>query len=92
MGYEFSADRRRVLLAGAAALVAPAMFGSRQASAAASEVIVEVANGKLRGLRTEDAMSFRGIPYAADTGGANRFMAPRPVVSWTGVRDAVEFR
>ena len=36
-------------------------------------------------------MSFKGVPYAADTGGANRFMGPRPVVNWKGMRDAVNY-
>ena len=58
---------------------------------AAQAVTVEVENGRLQGLRENDAVSFRGIPYGADTGGRNRFMAPRPVASWAGVRDALEF-
>ena len=46
MKSRFSADRRGVLIAGAAALVAPAVFGVRQAwAAAATEVVVEVENG-----------------------------------------------
>ena len=51
--------------------------------------MVEVENGKLRGQRLGGAFSFRGIPYAADTGGPNRFKAPQPVAKWAGVRDAV---
>ena len=54
-------------------------------------VVVETANGKLRGLRADGAVSFKGVPYAAPTGAGNRFMAPRPVASWTGVRDAFQF-
>lgn len=54
-------------------------------------VVVEIANGSLRGLRDNGALSFKGIPYAADTGGANRFMAPRPLANWSGVRDATRY-
>lgn len=90
MKSSFCADRRSVLVAGAAALLAPAVFGVRQAWAA-NEAVVEVENGKLRGSQANGAMSFKGIPYAADTGGANRFMAPRPVVNWKGVRDALNY-
>lgn len=50
--------------------------------------MVEIESGKLRGQYVEGVFSFRGIPYAADTGGAHRFMAPQPVVNWAGVRDA----
>ncbi|MDF0543396.1 carboxylesterase family protein [Sphingobium sp. H39-3-25] len=52
---------------------------------------MEIANGKLRGSRNNGTVSFKGIPYAADTGGANRFLAPRPVANWAGVRDAVRY-
>lgn len=52
------------------------------------EVIVEIENGRLRGRRNNGASSFKGIPYAAATGGTNRFMAPQPVENWAGIRDA----
>jgi para-nitrobenzyl esterase len=53
-------------------------------------VIVEIENGKLRGRCKNGAISFKGIPYAATTGGAHRFMAPQPVAEWSGIRDALE--
>ncbi|MDR1187075.1 MAG: carboxylesterase family protein, partial [Bifidobacteriaceae bacterium] len=34
---------------------------------------------------------FRGVPYAADTGGQNRWRPPQPVEPWTGTRPASEF-
>ncbi|NDZ18710.1 carboxylesterase family protein (plasmid) [Variovorax sp. WS11] len=49
-------------------------------------MLIEVENGKLRGQRANGAFSFRGIPYAADTGGANRFRAPQPVANWHVIR------
>ena len=55
----------------------------------AEPLTVEIENGKLRGMRENGAVSFKGVPYAADTSGSNRFMAPRPVASWAGVRDAL---
>jgi para-nitrobenzyl esterase len=54
-------------------------------------VVAEIAAGALRGVRAGSVVSFKGIPYAADTGGVNRFMAPRPVAPWTGVRDALRY-
>jgi para-nitrobenzyl esterase len=54
-------------------------------------VTVEVQDGKLQGVYENGAVSFKGIPYAADTGGKNRFLAPEPVASWAGVREALQF-
>lgn len=50
---------------------------------------VEVETGRLRGRFHEGAFSFRGIPYAAGTGGANRFRPPQRAAGWTGVREAI---
>ncbi|WP_238446873.1 carboxylesterase/lipase family protein [Azohydromonas australica] len=54
-------------------------------------ITVEIDSGKLRGSRDKHAIAFKGIPYAAPTGGANRFKAPQPVEAWSGVREAVRF-
>lgn len=34
---------------------------------------------------------FRGVPFAAAPVGPHRFAAPRPVIAWSGVRDASTF-
>ena len=34
---------------------------------------------------------WRGVPFAADTSGKNRWRAPRPAEAWEGIREAVEF-
>jgi para-nitrobenzyl esterase len=52
------------------------------------DAMVEIESGTLRGQRAGEAVCFLGIPYAADTGGANRLLAPRPVPRWSGVRNA----
>ncbi|AWB96589.1 carboxylesterase [Agromyces badenianii] len=54
-------------------------------------LVVETETGAVRGVRRGGVLSWRGIPYAASTGGAFRFRAPRPALAWDGVRDASEF-
>ena len=53
--------------------------------------LIETANGTLRGCQDGEACSFKGIPYAADTSGPNRFRAPQPVRSWVGIREALNY-
>ena len=49
-----------------------------------SPPIVEIKGGKLRGLREGKTFSFLGVRYAE----AERFGAPKPVQSWTGIKNA----
>src|SRR5512143_2119463 len=51
-------------------------------------VTVETRRGKLRGLRQDGALSFRGIPFAQPPVGDLRWRAPRPPLPWDEVRDA----
>jgi para-nitrobenzyl esterase len=55
-------------------------------SAVGDLVSPETASGRVRGVRRDGAISFRGIPYAT----APRFAAPGVVPGWAGVRDAME--
>jgi para-nitrobenzyl esterase len=82
--------RRQFVSAAALGLAAPFLPGFARAQDAEA-VIVDTANGKLRGMRQNGSVSFKGVPYAADTSGRNRFLAPQPVASWTGVRDALQY-
>ncbi len=80
---------RRTVLGAIAGVAAPMLVLPGRARA--ETATLAIANGRLQGIQENGAVSFKGIPYAADTGGRNRFMAPRPVGSWTGVRDASRF-
>ncbi|KRC61403.1 carboxylesterase [Agromyces sp. Root81] len=54
-------------------------------------LVVETETGAVRGVRRHGVRCWRGIPYAASTGGELRFRAPRAAAGWDGVRDAAEF-
>lgn len=84
----FTASRRG-LLAGAGASFLAAGVG--RSATADLFPIVETADGKLRGLVSGGIKVFKGVPYGADTSGANRFRPPQPVRKWAGVRDALDY-
>lgn len=54
---------------------------------------VETKYGKVRGLPAADPRitSFKGIPFAQPPIGKNRWRAPQPCSSWSGVKDCFEF-
>lgn len=62
---------------------------SRLATPAAA--IVETRSGKVRGCERDGIHTFKGIPYGADTAGAARWLPPRPMAPWTGVRTALAY-
>jgi para-nitrobenzyl esterase len=59
--------------------------------AASGAPTVKTASGVVQGTTRDGAAAFLGIPYGAPTGGAGRFMPPRPPPSWTGVRMATSY-
>jgi para-nitrobenzyl esterase len=51
--------------------------------------IVDTSAGRVRGFASTGILAFKGIPYAASTAGAQRFMAPVTPQPWTGVRSSM---
>ncbi|USU11365.1 carboxylesterase/lipase family protein [Sphingomonadaceae bacterium OTU29THOMA1] len=74
---------RRAVLAGMAAL--PATTGARGA-----DPIATTRYGRVRGLRENGVLAFRGIRYGADTA-PRRFRRALPPQPWTGVADATRY-
>lgn len=85
---------RRALIAAGAVLGAAHPAASKTAAkpgAGPVSALAETHRGKVRGSVTEGIKVFKGIPYGANTEGANRFRAPKLPKPWTDVRDALDF-
>jgi para-nitrobenzyl esterase len=50
--------------------------------------VADTLYGKVKGYVFKDIYTFKGIPYGADTSGANRFMPPVKPEPWTDIRTA----
>jgi para-nitrobenzyl esterase len=48
--------------------------------------VVETQYGKIRGVTRGGIFAFKGVPYGADTGGANRLMMAKAPTPWAGVK------
>jgi para-nitrobenzyl esterase len=78
----------RLSLATAALAVPPHAF--RFPATRQDYVEVEIAHGRIRGLRADGVAVFKGIPYAGRVSGDRRFRRPAVLEPWTGVRDALQ--
>lgn len=55
-----------------------------------NEPVVQTTYGPVRGLDIAGVSVFKGVRYGNDTGGQNRFLAPRPPNPWSTVVDCIE--
>jgi len=91
-------DRRSFITSGLSfgTMAAGVLVSGKFASALAADAkgvpgaTVETTAGKVRSLTQAGVQAFRGVPYAASTAGANRFMPPVKRQPWTNVREAYE--
>ena len=79
---------------GSKALAAPPKTGAREDEGPVLLVgdtiaVAETQHGKVRGYVLRGIHHFLGIPYGADTSGANRFMPPQKPKPWTTVFPAL---
>jgi para-nitrobenzyl esterase len=98
-------SRRQALLLSAAAGMGAALTGTVRASDASGKAAYQergncstprsaVANtqyGKVRGYVEDGVLTFKGVPYGADTGGENRWRPAKPPKPWEGEYPALTY-
>lgn len=80
---------RRTFLKQASLLAAAPAF--LRAQTVQNLVVAETAFGKVRGEEVRGVKIFKGVPYGANTAGANRFLPPKDPAPWSDVRDALHY-
>jgi para-nitrobenzyl esterase len=60
-------------------------------AASDDQPVVQTESGKVRGYLRNGIVTFKGIPYGADTSGARRFMPPQKPAPWKGVRSSMQY-
>lgn len=82
-----------VLAAGSALVPGPSIAAPvpHREAAVSTDPVVRTVAGLIRGYRQGGVSMFKGVPYGAPTGGANRFRPALPPVPWQGVRSALHY-
>lgn len=71
--------------------IAGLLLPVRTALAQQSTADADTQFGRVRGIRAGEVNIFKGIPYGANTSGANRFMPPKDPVPWREFREAFTY-
>jgi para-nitrobenzyl esterase len=83
-------NRRSFLLSGTAAAIASKVASAADVSATVSNPVIETSVGRIRGFVHDRVAGFKGVPYAAPTDGAGRFMPPAARKPWAGTVDCID--
>jgi len=86
-----SFSRRSVLAGGLGAIAAVPALAQAAGARPTARPVVATRAGRLAGAMEGGVFVFRGIPYGEPTGGAARFLPPRPKQGWDGIREATAF-
>ncbi len=94
-------SRRKVLLSATAGVAAIAGTGcgsgtgiGKAAGPTCStprSAVAKTQYGKVRGYVEEGVLTFKGVPYGADTGGENRWLPAKPPAPWDGEYPALTY-
>ena len=80
----------RGLAGGAAAALGTTLLGRQALAAPVPDPTVQTTAGQVKGKLIRRVCVFKGVPYAASTERAGRFMPPAKLKPWTGVREALK--
>ncbi len=69
----------------------PTSGARRSLKAGSGTAVAEIAQGKIAGYVRDGVRTFKGVPYAATTAGANRFRPPHKPAPWAGVRSSRQY-
>jgi len=73
------------------ALAAPEQTREETTAAYPKEVVANTNYGQIKGYLRNQTYTFKGVPYGAPTGGANRFLPPKEPEHWTGIRNCLVY-
>ena len=83
--------RSGVAQAGPERQAAKTTSGDDAIRARSGKAEVEIATGRIAGYLRKGIYTFKGLPYAQTTEGANRFLPPRKPVPWVGLRSSRQY-